>query len=150
MTKKKPIKEHKKSGRKETITAAIEERLEHFFRIDATDEQACTHAGCSKSAYYRKLKASEKFRKRMMAAQSYLHMKAKEVLAKSVQDRSTAQANWFLERREKDRYSTRTEQKHEVTAAVTYDDLEGKPKPKTVEEARRMGEEGESEDDGEG
>lgn len=49
--------------------------------------------------------------------------------------------NWFLERRERERYSTRTEQKFEAEVATTYNDLEGKaPKPATPDEARRMAE----------
>lgn len=126
------------AGRKGTITREIEAKLEKCFRIDATDEQACIQAGCSTDAYYRKLKSDERFRKRMRAAQDYLHIKAKEVMAKTIADRSSSQANWFLERREKDRYSTRTEQKVEVEAAVTYDDLEGRSKAKTPEEAREL------------
>ena len=140
MTKKKPAKGRKSNaGRKETITGEIEAKLEKLFRVDATDEQACIQAGCSTWAYYRKLKSDERFRKRMRAAQSYLHIKAKEAIAAAIKSKNPSHATWFLERREKDRYATKTVTEHEGSI-TTYADLEGKPKAKTPEEARSLAE----------
>src|SRR5258707_196854 len=96
------------AGRKGTITDGIEAILEKYFRIDATDEQACIQAGCSTASYYRKLKTDDRFRKRMEAAQAYLHLMAKEAVAQNIKRKSAPHSTWFLERRERDRYATKT------------------------------------------
>jgi hypothetical protein len=71
----------------------------------------------------------------MEAAQNYLHMRAKKVIAKNIHRQGSGQVAWFLERREKDRYSKRVEQKHEGEVAMTYADLADETKAKTPQEA---------------
>jgi len=142
------MKKKSNAGRKGTITGEIEAKLEKYFRIDATDAQACIQAGCSTDAYYRKLAKDERFRKRMEAAQDYLHIKAKEVLAKKITAvKNNSHAAWFLERRERKRYATRVENKNEGSIAVTYAELEGKIVAKSPDEALRMADEMEFDDE---
>jgi hypothetical protein len=57
----------------------------------------------------------------MEIAKTYLKRQAKNNIAEQIKDKkSISTSTWFLERRDKDRYSTRTEN---LNTDVTIDDL---------------------------
>ena len=150
MSCKKPTKGRKSNaGRKPKWSEEIVQKLEAGFEHDFTDGEACRHAGISESAYYARMKTDEEFMNRMRRAQDWPLLVAKKKLVTVMQTplADGTLALKFLERRQKDRYTPKVIQQHEGEVAVTYADLEGKPKAKTPEEARKLAEEAEWEDE---
>lgn len=84
--------------------------LKNGFMRDFTVEEACRYAGIHHDTYYRWMKRSEEFKQEIEKAQDYIFKEAKRVILDSIREGSVKDAQWLLERRQKDKYSTRTEQ----------------------------------------
>lgn len=108
----------KKVGRPIKITEDVVKKLEAIFRNGANIEEACSYAGISKPTYYDKLNRDRDFLTKMQSARYYPTIIAKNVVLKSIkEDKNVDSAKWYLERRARKEFSTRSE--------ITGDD--GKP-----------------------
>ena len=115
-------------GRPPIVDEIVVQKLEQAFSNDLTDLEACLYAGISKGTLYNYQNENPEFLNRKEILKNALSLKAKNVLAKSINEGNEADAKWWLERRRKHEFSLRTEQtgadggaeKHEVT--VTFED----------------------------
>lgn len=88
----------------------IVEKLEYAFRDGAHIYEACDMAGIDRQTYYNWLKDKEGFSARMEEAKEYVTEIAQAVVARSITKRKDPEtAKWWLERRKKDKFSTRSE-----------------------------------------
>lgn len=83
------------------------QKLEQAFSIGATDVQACFYAGISKATLYNYQEKHPEFVDRKEALKSNLAYIAKGVLAQSLREGKVDEAKWYLERKEKDEFSTK-------------------------------------------
>lgn len=151
-TKSKPRagKTPKKTGRPTKMTPDVVAKLTEGFQHDFTVEEACRFAGISKDAYYDERKRNPAFADEMDRAQDFPLIVAKNRMfayINSQRDGYGALALKFLERRQRERYTPKLDLEHSGSIAVPYSDLEGKPKPKDIEAAKKAAE---SEEDWEG
>ena len=98
------------AGRPTVMTAETVSKLEQAFSNGATDVQACFYAGISKQTLYDYQKKHPEFIDRKEALKSNLRLIAKNTLAKSIRDGDTNDAKWYLERKEKNEFSTKVAQ----------------------------------------
>lgn len=99
-----------KGGRPTVMTADVIRKLDEAFANGATDLQACFYAGIGKSSLYDYEKLNPEYSERKAALKAELGLISKNVLAKSIRnDGSVGDAKWYLERKEKNDFSLRTE-----------------------------------------
>ena len=106
-------------------------KLETAFAIGATDVEACAHAGCSPSTYYRYSNDNPEFCERVNALKEKLPLKAKSELAKLINDGDKTTVLWYLERKKRNEFSLKTEIDHttqgeKITHEMTEADLDEK------------------------
>lgn len=99
----------KSVGRPSVFTPDVLSKLEAAFCNDFTDQQALEHAGISSATYYRWLKHDDKFRERIRRAQSYPIILAKRAVIAAIKEGDGKLALRFLERRQAERYCSKTE-----------------------------------------
>lgn len=131
----------------------IVRKLEQILKIDGTIDQACSYAGISRETYYHWLEISKDFSTKMQSAQHYPLIAAKHVVVNSItNDKDSANAKWFLERREAKNYSTSPTMLQQINAGssepitiqvVRYNDAEeqlaeGSTKPVPAELRRQQ------------
>lgn len=97
------------TGRPTVVTPEIIEKLESIFRDGAHIIEACENVGISRQAYYDALKRDPSFADRMDAAQEYTTEVARAVVSKAIKRGDRETAKWWLERRVKNKFSTRNE-----------------------------------------
>lgn len=110
------------AGRPPIVDDIVVQKLEQAFSNDLTDLEACLYAGISKRTLYNYQEANPEFMQRKEILKNALSLKAKNVLANSINAGNEQDAKWWLERRRKDQFSLRQEntgangeaQKHEV------------------------------------
>jgi hypothetical protein len=89
----------------------IVRKLEDAFRDGASITEACEQAGIVRDTYYHWLKEKDGFQTRMTDAQDWVNEIARAVVAQRITKKKDPEtAKWWLERRVKDKFSTRTEQ----------------------------------------
>lgn len=97
-------------GRPLECTEDVIAKLEYAFRDGAHIYEACAMADIAPSTYYRWLKTIEGFETRMDVAKDYVTEIAQAVVARSITKKKDPEtAKWWLERRKKDKFSTRSE-----------------------------------------
>lgn len=97
-------------GRPSDYCEEIVSKLEYAFRDGAHIYEACDMAGISKETYYQWLKDKPGFLTKMEEAREYITEIAQAVVARSITKRKDPEtAKWWLERRKKDKFSTRSE-----------------------------------------
>lgn len=95
------------AGRPTVMTAKILERLRQAFAIGCTDEEACAFADIAPRTFYDYQKANPEFLQEKEALKQKPILKAKKTIEQSLDDPKNAQ--WYLERKKKDEFSTRNE-----------------------------------------
>jgi hypothetical protein len=98
------------AGRPPIVDEIVLQKLEQAFSNDLTDLEACLYAGISKSTLYNYQNDHPEFVERKEILKNALSLKAKNVLAKSINEGNEQDAKWWLERRRKHEFSLRTEQ----------------------------------------
>jgi hypothetical protein len=98
-----------KAGRKPVITADEVRKLETAFNNDYDITEALIYSGVKRTTYYDKLKKDKQFSDDMAVAQSKVSMKCKSVVIEAVMNGSVPDARWWLERRRRKDYATRSE-----------------------------------------
>ena len=102
-------KELDAGGRPTKYCEKIVKKLETALKDDFTIEEACNYAGISNKTFYNWCKANPKFLQEMELAKQYVAQKAKKKLAKAIDDGDIDTIKWWLSRRQRDRYATKTE-----------------------------------------
>lgn len=117
MAKKKNEKEDKKVGRPLKINDEELRKLETAFKMGCLNREACAYADIPESTFYDYIKAHPEFSEKMIKWKQNPILKAKHTIYQNLDNEKTAQ--WYLERKCKDEFST----KQEVEAVNTNIDI---------------------------
>lgn len=96
-------------GRNTVMTPEIIDKLELGYAMDMTDLEACIFAGIGKTAFYDWQKLNPDFAERKVELRASLGSNAKANIAAKIKGGDVPMSQWWLERRQKADYSTRTE-----------------------------------------
>ncbi len=96
-----------KVGRPSVITAEVIRKLEEAFSLGCTDLEACLYADISKTALYEYQKDNSNFAERKEKLKEAPILLARKTIINSLNNPLSAQ--WYLERKKKDEFSTRSE-----------------------------------------
>lgn len=112
MPKKKARKVNPKTGkhpggRPSVVTPDVVAKLESAFAIGCSKVEACLFAGIGRDAFYNYLAKNPQFADRILELQNRPILKARNTIVDSLSDPKNAQ--WFLERKRKKEFSTRSE-----------------------------------------
>jgi hypothetical protein len=102
--KKKPAK---KMGRPTVMTAEMVKKLEFGFLKGLTDEQCCLFAVISKQALYDYCHAHPEFTDRKELLKQQPSVQAKINIAEGIENGDADLSKWYLERKNKDEFSTK-------------------------------------------
>ena len=97
------------AGRPSVVTKEAVRKLEEAFANGATDIQACFYANIGTTALYEYQKKNPKFTERKEGLKSQLGLISKNILAKAIKGGDANKAMWYLERKEKEEFSLRSE-----------------------------------------
>lgn len=95
------------AGRPTVMTEDTLGKLEQAFAFDATVEEACFFADINPDTYYRYVKEHPEFSERVRALRQKPVLKARETIVQGLEDPNNAR--WYLERKRKAEFSTRSE-----------------------------------------
>lgn len=88
----------------------VVEKLEDAFRDGASISEACGLAGIDRQTYYNWLESVDGFSTKMEDAREWVNEIARAVVAQKITRRKDVEtAKWWLERRVKEKFSTRNE-----------------------------------------
>lgn len=94
-----------KVGRPSIFTKETLWKLEMAFVSGFSDQEACTVAGVGMSSLYEFQKKNPGFLEKKYALKSMITMKAKIIIAKSINDGCVKTAKWYLERKVREEFS---------------------------------------------
>lgn len=97
-----------KGGRPTVITEQVVDKLEEAFKIGCTDEEACLSADIDKKTLYNYIKKNPSFSTRKQQLKANPVFLAKKTIVDKL-EKDVDIAKWYLERRKKDEFSTKTE-----------------------------------------
>ena len=97
------------TGRPEVTTPEVVAKLEAAFSWGCTDTEACIHAGISRDSLYEYIKRNPKFADRKEQLKETPNLRARQVLNIALQQKDKQTAQWWLERKKKEEFSTRSE-----------------------------------------
>jgi hypothetical protein len=116
--------EKKKCGRPTVFTDEVVEKLVFAFSMDFNDREASYYAGIDPSTLSRKLSEDVEFFNKMQAFKGETKQKAKIVINSAIVDGDVKTAQWYLEHKASDEYSTKSEQivkgNHDVNVSDPY------------------------------
>lgn len=107
MTKKKDNPQS--PGRKTVMTKAVLDKLEQAFSWGCTDVEACLWAGIVDDTLYKYQREHPDFIKRKNQLKETPTLKARQVVNIALGQKDKQAAQWWLERKRKDEFSTRSE-----------------------------------------
>lgn len=96
-------------GRPSVITNETLGKLRDAFSYAATDEEACIYAGIHSDTLYEYCKNFPEFSEEKERLKNMPNFTAKKVIIAKIQEGDEKQANWWLERKAKQGFSTRQE-----------------------------------------
>ena len=103
------MNENKKVGRPTVMTDDKVNKLEQAFSLGCSDVEACFFAEISKQTLYDYQKKNPEFIDRKVALKDKMILKSRMVIANALQNQDKDVAKWYLERKAKDEFGTRTE-----------------------------------------
>lgn len=109
VTKKKDPKDYLKVGRPTVMTPEVVSKLEQAFSMGCSDLEACLFADISKQTLYDYQAKHPEFVDRKAMLKETLILKARSVIATSLNNKDENTAKWLLERKRKQEFSTRIE-----------------------------------------
>lgn len=109
MTKKKKPEDLVGAGRPTIMTPDRVNKLEQAFALGCSDKEACLYADISKQTLYTYQKKNPEFVDRKEILKESLVLKARTVIADSLNNKNEDTAKWYLERKKKAEFSTRQE-----------------------------------------
>ena len=110
MTKKKDPKDLVGAGRPTIMTPETIYKLEQAFSMGCSDLEACLHANIGKTTLYNYQQENPEFVERKEQLKEKLVLKARSVIAESLNNKDENTAKWYLERKKKNEFSNRIEQ----------------------------------------
>ena len=109
MTKKKDPKELVGAGRPTIMTPELVNKLETAFSMGCTDLEACLFANISKQTLYNYQDKNPEFVDRKEMLKQKLVLKARSVVAESLNKKDENTAKWYLERKRKEEFGAKPE-----------------------------------------
>lgn len=109
MTKKKKPEDREKVGRPTILTKDVVNKLEQAFSMGCSDLEACFYADISKQTLYNYQAKHPEFVDRKERLKERMIFKARTVIADALNKNDENTAKWYLERKKKDEFSTRSE-----------------------------------------
>jgi hypothetical protein len=106
MTPRKPKDQHLQVGRPPAVTPEVLNKLESAFAIGATDREACLFADILEESLYLYQRKNPEYVKRKEMLKEKPLLKARNTVVNSLHDPDHAE--WYLERKSKDEFSTRS------------------------------------------
>ena len=107
MTKKKNPEDYKKVGRPNKIKDDELRKLETAFKMGCNNSESCAFADIPESTFYDYIKANPEFSVKIDKWKKNPILKAKHTIYQNLEDTKTAQ--WYLERKCKQEFSTAQE-----------------------------------------
>jgi len=120
-TKTKPKAKRKNkpgAGRPEVITADVLIKLIAAFHNGFNDVEACSYAGISTFPYYERMKKNKKFNETITEAKLHPNKLAKQTVLDAIKNGNAKSAQWWLDRKAKDEFSTRSEHDNNNTGVI--------------------------------
>ena len=96
-------------GRPTVITEDVLRKLEIAFSLGATDKVACTIANIAPTTLYEYQIKNPDFAERKQELKDMVTWQAKANVVAKITEGDIPQSNWWLERKAKDEFGTRTE-----------------------------------------
>ena len=93
-------------GRPSTITKLTVHKLEQALKDGFTVERACYLSGISRSTFYAHLQSDPTFSDKIQLAQAWATERAKQVVIKEIDKGNLKAAQWWLERKARQEFST--------------------------------------------
>jgi hypothetical protein len=112
--KKTKKRNYPKVGRPTVMTPEVVNKLEQAFSLGCSDLEACLYADISKQSLYDYQAKYPEFADRKAMLKQKLVLKARTVVANSLNNNDENTAKWYLERKRKDEFSTKIENETEV------------------------------------
>lgn len=109
MTKRKDPKDLLPTGRPTKLTPETIDKLRTAFLIGCSDVEACLFADISKTALYNYQQKHPEFVDKKEQWKEQLALKARTVIADALNNKDENTAKWYLERKKKNEFGTRTE-----------------------------------------
>lgn len=101
-------KKKSNAGRPTVITEEAVQKLVEAFKNDFNDGEACLYANISESVYYDHKRTDNDFRIKIESAKAFVSFAAKRNIAQAIINKQSVDDAWkYLERRQKDVYSTK-------------------------------------------
>ena len=107
-----------KVGRPTVMTEAVLQKLEYGFLKGLTDEQCCVYAEISTSTLYNYCNENPEFLERKEQLKNNPSVKAKLNIVEAIEEGNVDISKWYLERREKNEFSTKQEVAADLKADV--------------------------------
>lgn len=99
-----------KRGRPAKMTLETLQKLEEGFLMSLSDREASLYADIAPSTLYAYCQEHSDFSERKELLKEQVKIKAKSNITKAINDGDKPLSQWYLERKAKDEFSTRTEQ----------------------------------------
>ena len=109
MTKRKDPKDLLPTGRPTKLTPETLDKLRTAFLMGCSDVEACLFADISKTALYNYQQKNPEFVDQKEQWKEQLTLKARTVIANSLNNKDENTAKWYLERKKKNEFGTRQE-----------------------------------------
>ena len=126
-------------GRPPAIDDNTLRKLEDAFSLGATDNEACFQAGIGKSTLYKYQNEHPEYVERKNQLKEKMIFKARAVIENALNEGDKDTAKWYLERKKKDEFGTRTEITGADGGAIATYDLSKLDKQTLLEMADRAG-----------
>lgn len=110
-------------GRPPAVTKDVLNKLEEAFALGCTDLEACFYAGISDRVLYLYQEKNPEFVHRKQSLKEQPVLKARKVVVDAIDDGDKQTSQWYLERKKKEEFSTKTESKTDLQ----HLDKDGKP-----------------------
>ncbi len=108
-----------KGGRPTVMTDEVVSKLEYGFMRGMNITECCHYADISRTAFYEYLDKNPEFPNRMEELRSHPATRAKLNVVEAIENGDTDLSKWWLERRNKDEFSTKQEIDADVKGDVT-------------------------------
>lgn len=109
MSTKAKTKKKNKAGRPPKVDTVVVSKLIAGFNNGFNIEECCSYSGISKDTYYKWIKKNKRFAYDMDVAQQAIGKHSKKVITESILNGDVKAAQWWLERRQRKDFATRSE-----------------------------------------